>query len=146
MRISKLNDGAICIATDPKEGKAITKAQAGNNGGGAHEPGFHYTGRKACTRVFGPKGGTTEVIARVSRHGSVKTWANSPEKWEMVVVNRPMGIRAFVDHLNTGHYYHAATDCPLRNAPRTRAEALKLLGDEQEVKFYAEKPSQNGQG
>ncbi len=72
---------------------------------------FHYTGRQACSRTVGPRGGVTERIIAVRVSGSLKTWKTRPEDFRLPVKH---GLRdsSAIEHTNRADW-HLASGCPI---------------------------------
>lgn len=134
-------DGSIVVSTEARDHTPIPKELALNPT--IWE--YHYTGGPddytPCNRVFGPRGGVTDLIIRARRNSGTKVWVRSPERWQFSVkhgLGRRSSEHGIVDNTNAGHF-HAAKDCPLlKRGPETRDAALTLLGEKDEVSDQAE--------
>lgn len=79
---------------------------------------FHYNGDGGCRLTpVGPRGGGGgPKVTRVRRNGTTQTWKTRPAEYRVPV---KYGVRAR-DQFSIREYdannWHAAEDCPLRNA------------------------------
>jgi hypothetical protein len=89
----------------------ITKEQAIALGE-AYGATLHYTGRRDCSRVVGPRGGITVNIVHVRTSGKCKTWKTRPTEFRLPV-KYGMFESFAVDHTNVADF-HLAEDCPIR--------------------------------
>lgn len=90
----------------------ITKAQAKEL---RHGQELHYTGRHACTRLVGPRGGVKETITRVRVSGQCKTWVMTPEAFRVPVMHG-LYSHGELTH-DTAEDFHLPEDCPLVITP-----------------------------
>lgn len=88
----------------------ITKAQATSLHYGQE---LHYTGRHACTRTVGPRGGVKMTVTTVRQSGQCKVWKRDPNRFR-VPVKYGMYESSYIDETNCADY-HLASDCPLLN-------------------------------
>lgn len=72
---------------------------------------LHYTGKQACTRTVGPRGGVTESVVRVRVSGRCQTWKTRPEDFRLPV-KYGLYESSAVDQ-NNKDCFHLASECPL---------------------------------
>jgi hypothetical protein len=84
----------------------------------------HYTGRVACTRTVGPRGGVTvrQVVARVT--GRVRTWKRDPLRLYVPVKHGLRGY-GFITERSLADW-HLAGDCPVHAAGAARPAPARL--------------------
>jgi hypothetical protein len=89
----------------------ITKAQAVALSNGTLRNDLHYTGKRACTRIVGPRGGVTIHVITYRVNGQCQTWITRPNDFRLPV---KYGLReyGYVDQTNA-HEWHLANECPL---------------------------------
>ena len=86
----------------------MTKQQAISS---HHNQEFHYTGKKLCTLIFGPKGGSKVSIVKVRVSGKCQTWKTRPDEFRLPV-KHGLYENGAVTHLNKDDF-HLAGECPL---------------------------------
>lgn len=72
---------------------------------------FHYTGRHACFRHVGVRGGVTERVTNVRRNGATKVWKRSPDRFS-VPIKYGMYEYACITEGNCSDF-HVESECPL---------------------------------
>lgn len=72
---------------------------------------LHYTGRHACTKHIGPRGGITENITTVRLNGQCKTWKRDQSRFYQPV-KYGLYEYAYIDQHNAADF-HSPADCPL---------------------------------
>lgn len=77
-----------------------------------HGQELHYTGRHACTRTTGPRGGIKVSITTVRVTGQLRTWVTRPEDF-IIPVKYGLYESSYIDH-NNGADFHLPEDCPLK--------------------------------
>ena len=76
-----------------------------------HNDEIHFTGRHACTRTVGPRGGVTINVTRVRPTGRIQTWKTRPADFAVGVVH---GMREYGEiNQHNADNWHLAEDCPL---------------------------------
>ncbi len=99
----------------------ITKSQALSLGYGDI---LHYTGRHACSRTVGPRGGVTEKVTAVRVTGRCQTWKTRPEDFRLPV---KYGLResSAIEHTNSGDW-HTVENCPMLAEQRMKQAAFGI--------------------
>lgn len=72
---------------------------------------LHYTGRKLCVLISGPKGGRQISIVKVRVSGKCQTWKTRPDEFRLPV-KHGLYENGAVTHLNKNDF-HLAGECPL---------------------------------
>jgi hypothetical protein len=70
---------------------------------------FHYTGKHACSKHVGPRGGVTIKVTEVRRNGQTQVWKRDADKFRVPV---KYGLREYseITEQNAGDW-HVAGDC-----------------------------------
>lgn len=71
---------------------------------------LHYTGRTACARITGPRGGVTEKVTRYRVSGACQTWKTRPDDFR-IPVKHGLYESAEITQRN-GLDFHLPADCP----------------------------------
>lgn len=82
---------------------------------------LHYTGRHACTRKVGPRGGVTEHVTIVRVSGQCQTWKTRPEDFRLPVKYGLYENSAITQ--DNAADWHVPGDCPLQ-APATEERTV----------------------
>jgi len=72
---------------------------------------FHYTGRHACRRAVGPRGGIIEHITTARRNGATKTWKTAAERFRVPVKWKFYEYGEITQE--NANEWHTAENCPL---------------------------------
>lgn len=72
---------------------------------------LHYTGRRACSRAVGPRGGVKESITRARVNGAVKTWKRDAARVQ-VPIKHGLYEYTYITENNLEHW-HVEASCPL---------------------------------
>ena len=91
----------------PRASVGVTKEQAIN---ARYDATFHFTGRKPCERITGPRGGVREQVTRVRVSGACKTWSTRPDEFRLPV-KYGLYESGAINHDNA-HEFHSPADCP----------------------------------
>jgi hypothetical protein len=87
----------------------VTKEQAQ---AASYRQTFHYTGKRQCSRVVGPRGGETVKVTEVRVNGSCQTWKRDPQRFRLPV-KYGLYESSAIEHTNAADW-HSPEDCPLR--------------------------------
>lgn len=93
---------------------------------------IHYTGKKRCSRDFGPRVSISDDITRVRVTGQCQTWKTRATDFRLPVKYGMYESSAIEAH--NARDFHLAADCPLEGPdfPKTREEAEALLKAQKE--------------
>jgi hypothetical protein len=81
-----------------------------------HGDEFHFTGRSACGKTVGPRGGEKVTVTRCRVSGSAQTWKTRPTEFRLPV-KYGLYESGEITHRNAGEW-HRAQDCPLERDRR----------------------------
>ena len=73
---------------------------------------FHYTGKRQCKRVVGPRGGVRENVVQVRANGQCKTWKRDPERFQLPI-KYGLYEYSYITNENAADF-HVEEDCPLK--------------------------------